>query len=149
MVVAALHGYGGIVLHDVISLRHAVKAAAAKVDGISAVSAGAGGHTGSLSPFALLSEIRSIFDGILILAGGVTTGRDIAAAHTMGADLVSMGTRFIATRESRAAPAYKQLLVEASANNIVATSQLTGVNANFLRPSLTAAGNNHTTPGPV
>ncbi|HTU09581.1 MAG TPA: nitronate monooxygenase family protein [Allosphingosinicella sp.] len=138
--VAAVHSYGGMVFHDVISRRHAEKVAAAGVDGIIALSAGAGGHTGTLSPFALLAEIRQVFDGLLILAGGISTGRDVAAARVMGADLVSMGTRFIATHESLAQEAYKQMLVEAAAGDIVATARLTGVTANFLKPSLDAAG---------
>jgi nitronate monooxygenase len=139
-IVKAVQGYGGLVFHDVISRRHAEKVARVGVDGIIALAAGAGGHTGTLSPFALLNEIRGLFGGVLILAGGIATGRDIAAARLMGADLVSMGTRFIATHESLAPPAYKQMLVEASAADIVATSRLTGVTANFLRPSLDAAG---------
>ncbi|MEA3012554.1 MAG: nitronate monooxygenase [Sphingomonadales bacterium] len=139
-IVRAVQGYGGLVFHDVISRRHAEKVARVGVDGIIALAAGAGGHTGTLSPFALLNEIRGLFDGVLILAGGISTGRDIAAARLMGADLVSMGTRFIATHESLAPPAYKQMLVEVSAADIVATSRLTGVTANFLRPSLDAAG---------
>jgi nitronate monooxygenase len=139
-IVEAVHAYGGLVFHDVVSRRHAEKAAAADVDGIIAVAAGAGGHTGSLSPFALLAEIRQVFDGLLILAGGISIGRDIAAAQLMGADLVSMGTRFIATRESLAQDAYKQMLVAAAAGDVVATSRLTGVTANFLKPSLDAAG---------
>ena len=138
-IIAAVHSYGGLVFHDVISRRHAEKVALAGVDGIIALGAGAGGHTGTLSPFALLAEIRDVFDGIVLLAGGISTGRDIAAARMMGADLVSMGTRFIATRESLAAPAYKQMLVEAGAGDIVATASLTGVTANFLRRSIDAA----------
>jgi nitronate monooxygenase len=138
-IVAAVHSYGGLVLHDVISRRHAEKAAASGVDGIIAVSAGAGGHTGTISPFALIAEIRSLYDGMIILAGGISTGAQIAAARLMGADLVSMGTRFIATEESLADPAYKSMLVEAGATDIVATDRLTGVTANFLRPSLEAA----------
>lgn len=139
-IVAAVHGYGGIVLHDVISRRHAEKAAGAGVDGIIAVTAGAGGHTGTLSPFALLAEIRAVFGGTLILAGGISTGGQIAAAIAMGADLVSMGTRFIATCESLAQPAYKDMLVAAGAADVVTTSRVTGINANFLRQSLAAAG---------
>jgi nitronate monooxygenase len=139
-IVKAVQAYGGLVLHDVISRRHAEKVARIGVDGIIALAAGAGGHTGTLSPFALIAEIRSFFDGLLILAGGISTGRDIAAARLMGADMVSMGTRFIATRESLAHTDYKRMLVDAGAADIVATSRLTGVTANFLRQSLGAAG---------
>lgn len=146
-IVAAVHGYGGIVLHDVISRRHAEKAVGAGVDGIIAVTAGAGGHTGNLSPFALLAEIRAVFGGTLVLAGGISTGGQIAAAIAMGADLVSMGTRFIATRESLAQPAYKEMLVEAEAADVVTTSRVTGINANFLRQSLAAAGADLEAPG--
>lgn len=139
-IVGAVHEYGGLVLHDVVSRRHAAKAAGAGVDGIIAVTAGAGGHTGQLSNFALVKEIREVFDGFLILAGGLATGRDIAAARAMGADLAAMGTRFIATRESLAPEAYKQMLVEANAADIMMTASLTGVAANFLKPSLAANG---------
>ena len=139
-IVAAVQGYGGVVFHDVISRRHAEKAASAGVDGIIGVCAGAGGHTGSLSPFAMLAEIRAVYDGLVILAGGMTSGSDIAAATAMGADLVAMGTRFIATQESLAAPGYKDMLIEATAADIVSTDALTGVKANFLRQSLSTAG---------
>lgn len=138
-VVEAVHDYGGVVFHDVISRRHAEKAAAAGVDGIVAVAAGAGGHTGTLSPFALLNEIRAVFDGILILSGGMTTGRDIAAARAMGADLAYMGTRFIATQECRADQAYKEMITSAQAADIVMTAEPTGIMANFLKNSLAAA----------
>lgn len=146
-IVAAVQAYGGLVFHDVVSRRHAEKAAQAGVDGIIAIAAGAGGHSGTLSPFAILAEVRSVFGGIVILAGGITSGRDIAAARVMGADLVSMGTRFIATDESRAAPAYKRMIIETGADEIVATAALTGVTANFLGPSLEAAGG--TSAGPI
>ena len=137
-VVDTVHGYGGIVFHDVISRRHAEKAAAAGVDGIVAVAAGAGGHTGGMNPFALLHEIRQVFDGLLILSGSLSTGGDIAAAQAMGADLAYMGTRFIASRECRADQAYKEMITAAEAADIVTTDSLTGVTANFLRPSLDA-----------
>ena len=139
-VVDAVHDYGGVVFHDVISRRHAEKAADAGVDGIVAVAAGAGGHTGGINPFALLHEIRQVFDGLLILSGGLSTGADIAAARAMGADLAYMGTRFIATLECQADQAYKDMITESSAADIVMTDTLTGVSANFLKPSLDAAG---------
>ncbi|MCB1754807.1 MAG: nitronate monooxygenase [Gammaproteobacteria bacterium] len=139
-VVDAVHSYGGLVFHDVINLRHARKAAEAGVDGLIAVCAGAGGHAGSMSPFALLGEIRRFFDKTVLLAGSLSTGADILAAQTMGADLAYMGTRFISTQESRAADAYKQMIVDAKAVDIVYTREISGVFANFLQPSLDAAG---------
>jgi len=139
-VVDAVHSYGGLVFHDVINRRHAEKAAEAGVDGIIAVCAGAGGHAGTMSPFALLAEIRSFFDGTLVLSGALASGRDIAAARMMGADFAYMGTRFIATRESMAPSAYKEMIVEASAADVFYTLAISGVNANFLRPSIVAAG---------
>ncbi len=139
-VVAAVHSYGGLVFHDVISRRHAEKAAEAGVDGIIAVAAGAGGHAGNLSPFALIPEVRSVFDGTIILSGAMSTGAHAAAARVMGADLAYLGTRFIATRESAAPQAYKDMLLGAAAADIVYTPAISGVNANFLRPSIKAAG---------
>jgi nitronate monooxygenase len=141
--VAAVHSYGGVVFHDVTNLRHAQKAAEAGVDGLIAVCAGAGGHAGTMSPFALTSEIRQFFDGTLILAGAISHGRQIAAARLMGADLAYLGTRFIATRESLAPDEYKQMVVGAVAKDIVYTSAISGVHANFLEPSLSA---NHLDP---
>jgi nitronate monooxygenase len=139
-VVDAVHGYGGLVFHDVISRRHAQKAAAAGVDGIIAVCAGAGGHAGALSPFALVAEIAEVFSGTIVLAGAISTGRDIAAARMMGADMAYLGTRFIATRESLASTDYKQMIAKAGTADIVCTSCISGVPANFLRPSIAAAG---------
>lgn len=139
-VVDAVHSYGGLVFHDVINRRHAEKAAAAGVDGIIAVCAGAGGHGGTVSPFALVGEIASFFDGAIVLAGSISTGRHVAAARMMGADLAYLGTRFIATRESLAAPAYKEMIVSSQAADIVYTPKLSGVHANFMRPSIVAAG---------
>lgn len=139
-VVEAVHSYGGVVLHDVINLRHAAKAAEAGVDGLIAVCAGAGGHSGLLNPFAFLSELRQIFQGTLLLAGGINTGAQVAAARLMGADLAYIGTRFIATRESAAPEAYKRMILEARARDIVYTPAISGVHANFLRASLEAAG---------
>jgi nitronate monooxygenase len=139
-VVDAVHSYGGLVFHDVISVRHAEKAAEAGVDGIIAVCAGAGGHAGLLSPFALVPEIRSFFDKTIILSGAISTGAHIAAAQMLGADLAYLGTRFIATQESLAHPDHKSMIVEARANDILYTPAISGVNANFLRPSLVRRG---------
>jgi nitronate monooxygenase len=139
-VVAAVHSYGGVVFHDVINLRHAEKAAQAGVDGLIAVCAGAGGHAGTLSPFALITEIRSFFGGTLILAGAMSTGRHIAAARMMGADLAYLGTRFIATREAMVPDGYKGMLLASKAADVVYTSNVSGVHANFLRPSIVSAG---------
>jgi len=135
-----VHSYGGIVLHDVTNVEHAKKAVAAGVDGIIAVSAGAGGHAGTMNPMALLHDIREIFDGIVVLAGGMTTGGDILAAEVMGADFAYMGTRFICTAESAAEPAYKQMIIDAKASDIIYTSAVSGIPANFLKPSLEKAG---------
>lgn len=139
-VVDAVHSYGGLVFHDVINLRHARKAAKAGVDGLIAVSAGAGGHAGYLSPFALVNEIRQFFEGHVILSGCLSTGRDLAAAITMGADFGYMGTRFINTQESRAVEGYRQMINASTAADIVYTDKVSGVNANFLRDSLVNAG---------
>ncbi len=138
--VNAVHGYGGVVFHDVVGLRHAHKAAEAGVDGLIAVCAGAGGHAGAMSPFALAHEIRQFFTGTLLLAGAISDGRQIAAARVLGADLAWMGSRFIATRESRAPEPYKQMLLRAAAADIVYTDAVSGVPANFLRESLEANG---------
>lgn len=138
--VDTVHAYGGAVFHDVISRRHAEKAAGAGVDGLILVCAGAGGHAGTLSPFALLPEVRSVFDGTIILAGALSTGAQVAAARVMGADLCYMGTRFIATRECRADAAYKQMVTAAQAKDIVYTPAVSGIAANFLRQSLEDAG---------
>ncbi len=142
-IVDAVHAYGGLVYHDVINLRHANKAAEAGVDGLIAVSAGAGGHAGLLSPFALISEIRKFFDKTIILSGALSTGRDIAAAQAAGADYAYMGTRFINTKESRAIDDYKNMIIDAAAADIVYTDKVSGVNANFLGPSIAAAGGNN------
>ena len=139
-VVDAVHSYGGLVFHDVINRRHAEKAAEAGVDGIIAVSAGAGGHAGTMSPFALISEIRQVFSGTILAAGAISTGAHVLAARAMGADLAYMGTRFIATQESRASAGFKDMIVGSKAADIFYTSAISGVNANFLRPSIVAAG---------
>jgi nitronate monooxygenase len=138
--VKAVHEYGGVVFHDIVSLRHAHKAAQAGADGLIAVCAGAGGHAGALSPFALVSEIRQFFAGTLLLAGAINDGRQVAAARMMGADLAWMGSRFIATRESLAPEEYKQMLLRARAADIVYTDAVSGIPANFLRESLEASG---------
>ncbi|WP_353152309.1 nitronate monooxygenase family protein [Pollutimonas bauzanensis] len=139
-VVERVHAYGGMVLHDVTTLRHAKKAIAAGVDGLILVCAGAGGHAGSLSPFALVNEVRAIYDGLLVLAGSITNGSAILAAQAMGCDLAYMGTRFIATEESSAVDAYKQMIVDTTAVDIIYTPYFTGVSGNYLKPSIAAAG---------
>jgi len=139
-VVDAVHSYGGLVFHDVISARHAEKATKAGADGLIAVSAGAGGHAGTISPFALLDEIRGIFDGALVLAGALSRGRHIAAAELMGADYGYFGSLFIPTDESLAPPEQKQMMVESRAADIVHTDKVTGIYANFMKASLAANG---------
>jgi nitronate monooxygenase len=139
-VVAAVHGYGGIVFHDVINLRHAEKAAAQGVDGIIAVCAGAGGHAGVLSPFALVKQIREVYPGTIILSGAMSSGADILAARALGADLAYLGTRFIATEEGNAPSEYKQMLIASGAEDIIYTSLFSGVNGNYLRGSVARAG---------
>jgi nitronate monooxygenase len=139
-VVQAVHGYGGLVFHDVINLRHAEKAASQGVDGIIAVCAGAGGHAGTLSPFALVKQIREVYAGTILLSGAMSTGADVLAARAMGADLAYLGTRFIATAEANAAEEYKQMLVQSAAEDIVYTSLFTGVSGNYLRGSIARAG---------
>ena len=139
-IVGPVHDYGGLVFHDVINIRHARKAAEAGVDGLILVCSGAGGHAGSLSPFALVQEVREFFDGTILLAGSISTGRSVLAAQAMGADLAYMGTRFIATKEANADPAYKQMLVDHAASDIVYSSLFTGVHGNYLKPSIARAG---------
>jgi len=136
----AVHSWGGITLHDVIDDRFARKAIEKGADGIIAVAAGAGGHAGTLSPFALVQEIRQWFAGPLILSGAIATGRAILAAQAMGADLAYVGSPFIATDEANAADAYKQAIVAGQAGDIVYSSLFTGVHGNYLRPSILAAG---------
>ncbi len=135
-VVDAVHSYGGVVFHDIINARHAQKAMEAGVDGLILVSAGAGGHAGNQHPFAMINEIRSFFKGTLITSGALSTGQDVAAALMAGADLGYMGTRFIATTEARADDGYKQMLIDTSAKDITYTDAISGINANFLTPSL-------------
>jgi nitronate monooxygenase len=139
-VVKAAHSYGGLVFHDIISIRHAEKAAEQGVDGLIPVCAGAGGHAGALSPFALVPEIRRFFKGTIILSGSISTGRAILATQAIGADLAYIGTRFIATREANAPPSYKQMLVDSGAADIVYTSLFSGVLGNYLKPSVARTG---------
>ena len=139
-IVTAVHSYGGLVFHDVISLRHARKAMEQDVDGIIAVCAGAGGHAGPLNPFAFIKEIRREFDGALILSGCITSGMDVVAAKALGADLAYSGTRFIATQEARAVPSYKEMVVDSKADGIVYTSLFTGVHGSYLKGSIANAG---------
>jgi nitronate monooxygenase len=139
-VVDAIHSYGGLVFHDIIKKRHAEKAAEAGVDGLILVAAGAGGHAGTINPMPLVAEIKSFFHKTIILSGCISTGRDIASALQMGADLAYMGTRFINTHESNATPEYKQMIISAGASDIVYTAAISGVHANFLAASLKAAG---------
>ncbi len=140
MVVEAIHSYGGLVFHDIIKKRHAEKAAEAGVDGLILVSAGAGGHGGSLNPMSLVAEVKEIFKKTILLSGCISTGKDVASALQMGADLAYMGTRFINTDESVAPEEYKKMIVDAGANDVVYTAAISGVHANFLAASLEAAG---------
>jgi nitronate monooxygenase len=135
-----VHAYGGLVFHDVVNARHGQKAAAAGVDGIIAVCNGAGGHAGATNPFALVTELRQFFDKTIILAGSLSSGKDIAGAQMMGADLAYMGTRFLATKEANIATDYKNMIINSSANDIVYTPKISGVNANFIRQSIADAG---------
>ena len=139
-VVEAAHSYGGLVFHDVINVRHAKKAADMGVDGLILVCAGAGGHAGALSPFALLREVKSWFDGTIILSGSIGDGYSVASALALGADFAYLGTRFIATHEANAEPEYKQMLIESSANDIVYSNLFTGVLGNYLKPSIQNSG---------
>jgi nitronate monooxygenase len=139
-ILSAVHSYGGLVFNDVVNTRHATKCAEAGVDGLIAVSAGAGGHTGTISPFALVEEIREFWDGPLGLGGAIATGRGILAAQVIGADFAYVGSAFIVADEANAQPGYKQMVLEAVADDIVTSDRLTGVKANFMRKSLLAAG---------
>ena len=139
-VVEAAHSYGGLVYHDVISVRHAKKAAEQGVDGLILVCAGAGGHAGALSPFALLREVKKWFDGTVILSGSIGDGHAVASAIALGADFAYLGTRFIATEEANADPEYKRMLEASAAEDIVYSSLFTGVHGNYLKPSIKNAG---------
>ncbi|MCS0592312.1 NAD(P)H-dependent flavin oxidoreductase [Massilia norwichensis] len=136
----AVHAYGGIVLHDVVSIRHAEKALEAGVDGLILVAAGAGGHAGALSPFALVGEVRKFFDGPIALSGSIATGDAILAAQAMGADFAYIGSRWLATKESNVSDAYRDAIVESAASDIVYTNLFTGVHGNYLKKSILAAG---------
>ncbi len=138
--VERVHAYGGIVFHDVTTLKHAKKAAEAGVDGLILVSGGAGGHAGVINPFALVGQIKKIFSGTIILAGSISRGDDILAAQAMGADYAYMGTRFITTEESMASAEYKQMILNAEATDITYTAEVSGIPANFLSESLKRAG---------
>jgi len=136
----AIHSYGGIVLHDVISIRHAKKALEAGVDGLILVAAGAGGHAGALSPFALVGEVRKFFDGPVALSGSIATGDAILAAQAMGADFAYIGSRWLATREANVDDAYRQAIIESAAEDIIYTNLFTGVHGNYLKKSIINAG---------
>jgi nitronate monooxygenase len=136
----AVHSYGGITLHDIINNRFAKKAIEKGADGLIAVAAGAGGHAGAISPFALIQEIREWFDGPLLLSGAIATGNAVLAAQAAGADLAYIGSAFIATKEANAAEAYKQAIVDGTADDIVYTNFFTGVHGNYLKPSIAAQG---------
>ena len=138
--VDTVHSYGGLVFHDVIKKRHAEKAAEAGVDGLILVAAGAGGHAGTINPMPLITEIKKFFKKTILLAGCISTGRDIASAMQMGADLAYMGTRFINTKESKAPKEYQDMIIDCGATDIVYTAAVSGVSANFLAPSLNAMG---------
>lgn len=139
-VVDAVHGYGGVVFHDIANVRHARKAAEAGVDGLILVANGAGGHAGVVNPFALVEEVRGFYDGTIILSGCLSTGSDVAAALMMGADFAYMGTRFIATTESHAQDHYKEMIVQSGSMDITYTPAVSGIPANFLTPSLVENG---------
>ena len=139
-VIDVVQGYGGIVIADVISLRLAEKAVAAGADGLACICAGAGGHTGHLSPFAFVSAVREFFQGYVIVGGGISDGWGVAGAIATGADLVYMGTRFIPTKESMADPAYKEMLVSATSEDLLISASISGSNASWLKPSLRANG---------
>jgi nitronate monooxygenase len=136
----AIHSYGGIVLHDVISIRHAQKALEAGVDGLILVASGAGGHAGRLSPFALVGEIRKFYSGTVVLSGSITTGDSILAAQSMGADFAYIGSRWLATKEANTSEAYRQAILESTAADVVYTDYFTGVHGNYLKKSIIKAG---------
>lgn len=136
----AIHSYGGIVLHDVISIRHAQKALEAGVDGLILVASGAGGHAGTLSPFALVGEVRKFYDGPVALSGSIATGDAVLAAQAMGADFAYIGSRWLATQESNVTEAYRQAIMESSAADVIYSNLFTGVHGNYLRKSIVNAG---------
>lgn len=138
--VDAIHSYEGVVFHDVVNARHGRKAMQAGVDGLIAVAAGAGGHAGTLHPFALIQELRQFFDKTIILSGAISTGAEIAAALCLGADLAYMGTRFLVTKECQISPNYKSMIVNANADDIIYTNAISGIPANFIKQSVEDAG---------
>jgi nitronate monooxygenase len=139
-IIEAAHSYGGIVLHDVINVRHARKAAEAGVDGLILVCTGAGGHAGTLSPFALLPDVRKFFDRTIVLAGAISSGASVLAAQAMGADLAYMGTRFVAVKEANARDDYKQMIIRSAAEDIVYTALFSGIHGNYLKHSVLQTG---------
>ena len=139
-VMDVVHGYGGIVIADVVNMTLARKAIAAGVDGLACIAAGAGGHTGHLSPFAFIAAVREVFDGLVVVGGGISDGRGVAGAIAAGADFVYMGTRFIPAVESRAVPEYKQMVVDSTIDDLVVSAGVTGTPCSWLKPSLRAAG---------
>jgi nitronate monooxygenase len=141
-VTEAVQSYGGVVMHDVINVRHAKKALSEGADGLILVCAGAGGHAGTLSPFALVREIREFFDGPIALSGSISEGSSVLSALALGADFAYVGTKFIATEEANASPGYKQMIIDSTANDIMYSATFTGVDGNYLRPSVVAAGLN-------
>jgi len=140
LLVDTIHSYGGLVFHDIVKKRHAEKAAEAGVDGLILVSAGAGGHSGTINPMALIKDVRKVFDKTIVVAGSISTGQDIATVLQMGADMAYMGTRFINTKESKAQEEYKKMVIESTSSDIVHTSSVSGIPANFMEASLSAAG---------
>ena len=139
-IVDGVHSYGGIILHDVINLRHALKALESGVDGLILVAAGAGGHTGTMSPLALIAEIRQHFDGPIALSGAIASGNNILAAQVMGADFAYIGTRFIACQEANASELYKDIIIESGASDIICSNLFSGIHGNYLRKSIELAG---------
>ncbi|MCH1493022.1 MAG: nitronate monooxygenase [Luminiphilus sp.] len=139
-VMETVKSYGGLVFADVVNMRLAKKAADAEVDGMACISAGAGGHTGNLSPFAFISAVREIFKGVIVVGGGIADGAGVAGAVAAGADCVYMGTRFIATEESRADPRYKSMVIDAQTDDLVVSSAITGTPASWLKASTEEAG---------
>lgn len=148
-VMETVHGYGGIVIADVVNMTLAHKAAEAGVDGMACISAGAGGHTGHMSPFAFISAVREFYDGLVIIGGGIADGAGVAGAVVAGADLVYMGTRFLAAQESTAQSEYKQMVVDHGPDDLVVSDAITGTPASWLRPSLVANGLDPANPSPL
>ncbi len=138
-VIAAVHAYGGVVFHDAIHMKHAMKAVEAGVDGIIPICAGGGGHAGLLNPFTFVSQLRAQFDGCIVLGGAIGHGRHVRAAQVLGADLAYMGTRFLATEEANADPRFKQMILDAESTDVVYTNKVTGIGASFLKESLVRA----------